>query len=45
MAIYHAMAHIKCIWNSLGSFPLDIRKLALPTIITSDNTLALRALA
>jgi hypothetical protein len=45
MAIHHAMAHIECIWNSLGSFRPDMRKLALPTVIASDNTSALRALA
>jgi hypothetical protein len=45
IAIQKAMAYIERVWACLGNFPPDVRKLALPTIIASDSTTALRALA
>ena len=44
IAIHNAMAHAECIWNHLESFPREVRRLALPTVIASDSTTALYAL-
>lgn len=45
IAVQQAMEHIKTVWDTFSRFLIDLRRLALPTVIASDSVTALRALS